>query len=235
VSEVINYRLPPQTRWIVCANEGQVCFFSGAQIVGYGSQGVPVVFRQAMERIACNSESFNTTLRNTSISNQCFLSTAPAVSAVSKYMASSVHLMSPSERVNLFVTFRNASSGVDLALFSSPECSPHSLIARTKSGLSVNCSDLSDLANFLCIQLDGVIAIYESGLYEIGVRTSDDVMLFVGSQLVLRTSSTSDAHFYSTTMYFNALDTVVFRASILPSSSACMTTFEWKIAVPGIT
>jgi hypothetical protein len=235
IADIVNYRLPIQTRWVVCASEGQVCFFSGAQIVGYGSKGVPVAFKQANERIFCHPESFGvTTLRNNSTGNQCYISVSPAVSAVSKYKANVINFASPSERVNVFVTFRNASVGMDLTLFSSPECTPHSLVARTKSGLSLNCSDLRMFALFQCIQLDGVIAIPESGLYEIGVWTSDDVMLFINSELVLRSSSSVKAQFYSIAKSFEAFDTAFIKASVVPSSATCMTSFVWKKSVPSI-
>jgi len=234
ISEVVSYRLPLQTRWILCANEGQVCFFSGAQVVGYGSQGIPVVYKQAIERILCNSESFNATLRGNSTENQCYLSVTPEVFAVSKYNSSSIDLMSPSERLNLFVAFRNSSVGVDLSLFSSPECSPHSLVARVKSGLSLNCTDLRKIALFQCIQVDGVLSISETGFYEFGFWTADDVMMFMGSEMVLRSTSTSKVQFYSFSKYFNALDSVLIRASVLPSGLACLTTFVWKKSIPGV-
>jgi hypothetical protein len=232
VADIINYRFPLQSRWVVCANEGQTCFFPGAQIVGYGSQGIPVAYKQANERILCDSDSFGALLRNKSADYQCYLSISPTVLSVSRYNSTSIGFTSPSERVNAFITFRKASAGLDLALYSSPECTPHSLVARTKSGLSLNCSDLKTLAAFQCIQLDGVIAILESGLYEFGVWTSDDVMLFLNSELVLRSSSTAKTQLYSMAKYFDAFETALFRASIIPSSATCTTTFVWKLSSP---
>jgi hypothetical protein len=234
VAEINNYRLPLATRWVVCAIEGQQCFFSGAQVVGYGSRGVPFVFKQAIDRILCNSESFNVSLRGDSSMNQCYLSAAPLIFVASKYKASSVGLVSPSERLNLFVTFRNASAGIDLALFSSPDCSPHSLVARTKRELSFNCSDLKKIASFQCLQLDGALAFSESGVYDIGMWTSDDVMVFMGSDLVLRSSPSLTMQFYSLARYFDSFDTVLLRISIVPSSEACTTSFVWKLSIPGL-
>jgi len=237
IAEIVNYRFPLQTRWVLCANEGQTCFFAGSQIVGYGSLGVPLAFKQAFQSIQCSTDafgSFSPFSGNSSTTFQCYLSMVPSNSAISKYLSTSIGLLSPSERLNIFVSFRNASTGLDLSLFSSQECSPHSLVGRTKSGVSLNCSELRKSAVFQCVQLDGVIAFLESGLYEIGMWTSDDVVLFMGSEMVLRSASSLKAQFYSMSRYFKALDTVLFRASVLPSTDSCMTSLFWKLSIPGV-
>jgi hypothetical protein len=234
VAEIADYRIPLQSRWVVCANEGQTCFFPGAQIVGYGSEGVPFVFKQALERISCEAESFSAVSRNNASVNQCYLSVKPAIFAVSKYNSSYIQFVSPEERLKLFVAFRSAVSGAHLTLFSSADCSPHSLVAQMKSALHLNCSDLGMLAPFHCIQLDGAIVFNQTGLYEIGVQTSDDVMFFIGLELVLRSSASLQPQIYSFVRYFEASDTALFRASIIPSTDSCTTTFFWKLSIPGV-
>jgi hypothetical protein len=34
--------------------------------------------------------------------------------------------------------------------------------------------------------------------------------------------------------YFDSFDTVLLRISIVPSSAACMTSFVWKLSIPGL-